>query len=74
MKVNSEIDVKIDFGNRIRELRIERKWTQDDLADKSNISVRNISDIENGKVDCHLTTLYLLANAFDISMAELLNL
>lgn len=58
-------------GERIRDLRMKRRMTQDELAELADISSRNLSDIENGKVDCHLTTLYAISKAFNISLSEM---
>ena len=48
--------------------------TQDMLAEKIEISPRNLSDIENGKVNPYYSTIYSIAKAFGITMSELLNL
>lgn len=63
--------ILVDLGERIKYLRIVYRITQDDLAEKADMSSRNISDIENAKVNCHLTTIQAIANAFDISISEL---
>lgn len=67
----ANIDNKIAFGNRVRYIRRKNKMTQEDLADRISMSSRNISDIENGKVDCHFTTIVLLAEAFEMTIPEL---
>ncbi len=69
--LNEEVKVLDCVGERIRNLRIKRRMTQDELAELADISARNLSDIENGKVDCHLTTLYAISKAFNISLAEM---
>ncbi len=61
------------LANRIRELRIERHYTQEDLEDISGISRRGIGYIENAEVDIKLSTLVKLSASFQISLAELLN-
>lgn len=66
-----QIEIMKDFGKCIKRLRKEHHFTQEQLAVRADISNRNLSDLENGKVNCHLTTLYLLAKAFDITLSEL---
>ena len=39
------------LGHEIKKLRKEKKWSQDDLEQYSNITKRTISKIENGFVD-----------------------
>ena len=39
------------LGFEIKKLRKEKKWTQDDMEQYSNITKRTISKIENGFVD-----------------------
>ncbi len=36
------------IGQRIKSIRIERKLTQENVADKLNVSCQHISDIERG--------------------------
>ncbi|MGM9970311.1 MAG: helix-turn-helix domain-containing protein [Anaeroplasma sp.] len=66
-----EINTPEKFGKRIRSLRKKYNLTQEELAYKINMSARNLSDIENGRVNCHYTTICFLAEAFDISLKEL---
>jgi transcriptional regulator with XRE-family HTH domain len=40
-----------ELGFQIKTLRKERKWTQDDMEQYSNITKRTISKIENGFID-----------------------
>lgn len=39
-----------DYGDRIRNAREERGWTQDELATRSGVPKRTIQEIENGRV------------------------
>lgn len=66
-------DIDFSFiGKRIREVRIEKHLTQDYLADKTNVNVSHISNIENNKVKISLTLLIKICNAFDVSLDYLL--
>ena len=68
------LDSRIEFGNRVRQLRKAGGMTQDMLAEKIEISPRNLSDIENGKVNPYYSTNNSIAKAFGITMSELINL
>lgn len=47
--MNSEKNYVVNYellGNRIRELRLEKKWSQQTLSEKCDTSTTNISHIE----------------------------
>ena len=54
----------------LKKRRLERSWSQQQLADISGLSVRTIQRIEKGE-PAGLETLKALAASFDISSAEL---
>ena len=60
-------------GLFIKDLRLKKGLTQEELADKTDISVRTIQRIENGEVDPRLYTLQSIALALEIDYAELVN-
>ena len=59
------------LGMRIRFLRQQRRWSQEDLASNANINKNYISDLENGRRNPSLEILERIAVAFNISLAEL---
>ena len=59
------------LGMRIRFLRQQRRWSQEDLALNANINKNYISDLENGRRNPSLEILERIAVAFGISLAEL---
>ena len=63
----------IKFGQKIKFERIKRKWSQEELADLSNISVHGISNIETGKTDIKYSNILRLAKAFGMKASELLD-
>ena len=56
------------IGRKIKELRILKGLTQEDLAEKTSLSVRTIQRIESGDVDPRTYTLNLLADALDVKI------
>lgn len=56
-------------GEVIRMLRELKGWTQKTLAERSGISVTNLSLLENGRVDIGKKRAEQLAAAFDIHPA-----
>lgn len=62
--------VKNMLGKRIKELRKERSFTQEHLAELIGIDPRNFIKIENGETFPRAHTLDKLIEVFDISPDE----
>ncbi len=60
------------IGRHIREKRISRDWKQDDLAEKTELSVVYIGMIERGEKTPRLETFIRIINALDTSADEIL--
>jgi transcriptional regulator with XRE-family HTH domain len=60
------------FGANVRAARLERGWTQEDLAAKSGLATVQVSRIERGRREVRLTTLLRLAAALGAAPNELL--
>ena len=61
-----------DIGKRIRVIRQKRDWSQEQLAEKIDISVTHMSHIETGNTKLSLPVLVKVANALEVSTDELL--
>jgi len=57
--------------NRLRLLRAERKWSQQDLADRLEVSRQSVNAIETGKYDPSLPLAFRLAELFGLSIEEI---
>jgi transcriptional regulator with XRE-family HTH domain len=71
-KGTSEDDVDLRVRRRLRELRIERGLTLDDVARGARIDVSTLSRLESGKRRLALDHLPRLAEALSVSTDELL--
>lgn len=60
-----------DIGAKIKELRVLKGLTQEELANQTGLSVRTIQRIENGEVDPRTYTLTALAQALDVELEVL---
>ncbi|MBO5474413.1 MAG: helix-turn-helix transcriptional regulator [Lachnospiraceae bacterium] len=60
------------LGLRIKETRIQRKLTQDNLAQAVDCNVSHISNIENNHTKVSLITLLAIANALNTTVDYLL--
>ena len=62
------------FKERLKELRLERKLSQADLAKELNVSQRSISSWETGFRQPDFETLKRIAKFFDVTADYLLGL
>lgn len=59
-------------GDRVKEIREAKKWTQDQLATRSGVSKGFLSDIENNKRNPSAEYVLKIANALGASIDYLL--
>lgn len=52
--------------NRLKVLRAERDWSQQDLADALNVSRQSVNAIETGKYDPSLPLAFRIADLFQM--------
>jgi len=63
-------EVKAQFGQRLRELRIANEVTQEQLAELSGLSYKFIGEIERGHGNPTLETLRRLATGLSVEMRD----
>lgn len=66
---------QLDFsyiGKRIRDIRTEKKYTQEYLANYTGVNVSHISNIETNKVKVSLTLLVNICNGLEVTVDYLL--
>ena len=61
------------IGSRIKQARLAKNMTQEDLADKIDISVAFLSRVERGNSHINLKRLNQLCDLLDVSEGYLLN-
>lgn len=57
--------------NRLKVLRVERDWNQQDLADALGVSRQSVNAIETGKYDPSLPLAFRIADVFGRSIEEI---
>lgn len=60
------------FSERLRELRIAKGYTQQDIADKIHVNKQTISQYERGIRQPQIEVLEQLADVFNVDMNYLL--
>lgn len=83
LQINANIGLKMRYKelekqggwlrlNRLKELRKEKKLTQKELAEKTNIPYRTLQRWENGETDIKSDKAQALADYFGVSVGYLL--
>ncbi|MBR1618265.1 helix-turn-helix transcriptional regulator [bacterium] len=71
--INKDSNINKIVGKKIKLERIKRDLSQEQLADLSNISKNFVGAIERGESSPTIETLAKIANAFEISLPELID-
>ena len=61
------------LGARIKELRLKKKLTQNELAILCNFEKASMSRIESGRTNVTILTLKKISKALDINLLEFFN-
>ena len=57
-----------DFGLRVRQLREERKLSQEKLANLADIPLSQVGRIERGEINCTVSTSNAIAKALALEL------
>ena len=57
--------------NRLKFLRAERDWSQQDLAARLEVSRQSVNAIETGRYDPSLPLAFRIADIFDMTIEEI---
>lgn len=63
--------IRAQVGERVRELRLAYRMTQEELAERSGLSYKFIGEIERRKANPTIDTMSALARAFRLEIYEL---
>jgi transcriptional regulator with XRE-family HTH domain len=64
------MDIRKRIGNRIRELRLGLKLTQESLAFKAEVDKTYLNEVENGKRNISVVNLEKIIRALDLSIEK----
>jgi putative transcriptional regulator len=59
------------MNNRLKVLRAERNWSQQDLAERLGVSRQSINAIETGKYDPSLPLAFRIADLFELAIEQI---
>ncbi len=64
-------DIRIRLGRKVRNLRLQRGWTQVELAEKLGLDRSYLADVERGKRNISVLNLELIAEGLGLSLSQL---
>ncbi len=63
-------DIKVDIGERIKDLRQAAELTQEELAERAELSKGFISQVERGLTNLSIENLVAILSALDMTLPE----
>jgi putative transcriptional regulator len=57
--------------NRLKVLRAERNWSQQDLAERLQVSRQSVNAIETGKYDPSLPLAFRISELFELGIEDI---
>nr|WP_247713392.1 helix-turn-helix transcriptional regulator [Qipengyuania polymorpha] len=61
----------VAVNNRLKVLRAERDWSQQDLADRLEVSRQSVNAIEKGRYDPSLPLAFKIADVFEMAIEDI---
>lgn len=69
----SNTDINLSVGKHIRKLRMQRGWSQEELAYQSKLTSAHLGHIEQGEQNPTLETLSKIAGGLQVEIQDLFN-
>lgn len=63
----------MNMHDRIRMMREIRQWSQEDMADKMNMSLSGYAKLERGETKLHYDKLVQIAQIFNMNLVDLID-
>lgn len=70
----SRMDMRKLIGDNCARIRKAKGMTQEELSEKSGLSQQYLSDLERGKRNPTIVTIYHIAQALEVSHEELVRI
>jgi transcriptional regulator with XRE-family HTH domain len=67
----SESTALLRLAHKIKRLRAEKGWSQEQFAERASIQRSYLADLERGSRNPSVRTLVKIANAFRVSLKDL---
>jgi transcriptional regulator with XRE-family HTH domain len=69
--MNARDDVRARLGANVRDLRVRRKLTQEQLGERAGLSHKFVGEVERGLGNPSIGTVAAIASALDTDIADL---
>jgi transcriptional regulator with XRE-family HTH domain len=71
-----EKNIRIRFAKRLRQLRLRKGWTQEEVAEYADLAYRHVQRLESSKTPppAKIDTIEKLAKAFKITLSKLMDI
>lgn len=66
-------EILIKFGDRVRQLRLDQRLSQEELAHRANLHRTYIGMIERAEKNITLVNIAKIAKSLEINISDLLN-
>lgn len=73
MNRRKDINPKIAFGHAVRHLRVSKKLSQEELADRAGIHRTYIGDVERGTRNVAIVNMTRIAIALGVPLSRLIS-
>ncbi len=67
------MDLKVKIGQRLKEIRLQKKLTQEEVAWKSEVDRTFMNHVENGKRNISVDSLNKILNGLEVSVKDFFN-
>lgn len=64
------LELRVEIGRRVRELRTQRSVSQEELAARAGLHRNYVGSVERGERDIGITAAAKLASGLGLSLAE----
>ncbi len=71
--MNEKIQVLKQFGNKVREERLKKRFSQEELAEKAGVHRTYIGMVERAEKNITLRNIQKVAEALDLPISDLFN-
>ena len=65
-------DVTVRFGHKLREVRLQKGISQEELAERAGLHRTYVSSVERGERNISLVNIENLARALGVALSELM--
>lgn len=71
LEINAGQRGELILNNRLKVLRAERDWSQQDLAERLEVSRQSVNAIEKGRYDPSLPLAFRIADVFGMAIEDI---